>query len=79
MAEAKKIPVAEYKVQLTLTRTEARLVHKLVGATVSYPTADGIYHQLQDILGGYGSDPSMLSEVPAPADEAYINAGYKEP
>lgn len=79
MAEAKRIPVEEYKVQLTLTRTEARLVHKLVGCIPSPDTfVRSIYRELEKILGNWGGSPSTVSEFPV-ITEGFINAGYKEP
>lgn len=82
MAEAKKIPV-EYKVQLTLTRTEARLVHKLLGRATGF-VGDKAHDALEQVLGEYDIDKGLEVDVSwnnagFKVTEDLINAGYKEP
>lgn len=79
MAKAKKIPVKEYKVQLTLTRAEARLVHKLVGCIPTTSSfVNSTYRELERVLGSWGDEPCSISEFPDTLTDEFINAGYQE-
>ena len=82
MAEAKKIPKEGYLVQLTLTRTEARLVHKLLGVTTGH-VGDKAYDALTQVLGEYNFHYGLEVDVQwsprgIKVTEEIINEGYQE-
>lgn len=76
MSSVKKVNKNEYDVVITVSREQARMIHKLVGAFSTHGFSKDLHYQLTEVLGSYSGawlDPGEMIGA------HNVNAGYEEP
>lgn len=76
MSSVKKVGKNEYDVVITVSREQARMIHKLIGALAAGPEGD-LYDQLSEILGHYGSGHLLVGNAEF-VTNSNVNNGYPE-